>query len=94
MPIAEEEKAKCLIMKVSMSATINPLPTNPIKSGGGGVGALCVDIGFYADISKESRCNSEINVWAHFYKKKYFFNVLADPKSICFTQTISSMGEP
>ena len=55
MPIAEEEKAKCLIMKVSMSATINPLPTNPIKSGGGGVGALCVDIGF-------SRCNSEINV--------------------------------
>ena len=23
-------------------------------------GALCVEIGFYADISKESRCNSEI----------------------------------
>ena len=34
----------------------------------GGGWALCVEIGFYADISKESRCNSEINVWAHFYK--------------------------
>ena len=26
------------------------------------VGALCVEIGFYADISWESRCNIEISV--------------------------------
>ena len=25
-------------------------------------------MGFYTDISWESRCNIEINVWAHFYK--------------------------
>ena len=31
-------------------------------------GALCVEIGFYADISYESRCNRKIKVWAHFYK--------------------------
>ena len=31
-------------------------------------GALCVKVGFYANISCESRCNIEINVWAHFYK--------------------------
>ena len=30
--------------------------------------ALCVEMGFYADISWESRWNIEINVWAHFYK--------------------------
>ena len=29
--------------------------------------SLCVEIEFYADISEESRCNSEIEVWAHFY---------------------------
>ena len=33
-----------------------------------GVNRLIVEIGFYADISQESRCNSEIKVWAHFYK--------------------------
>ena len=27
-----------------------------------GAGALCVEMGFYADISWESRCNIEINV--------------------------------
>ena len=27
---------------------------------------LCVEMGFYVDISWESRCNIEINVWAHF----------------------------
>ena len=31
-------------------------------------GVLCVETGFYGDISQESRCNSEIKVWAHFYK--------------------------
>ena len=28
--------------------------------GGGGEGHCAVEIGFYADISKESRCNSEM----------------------------------
>jgi hypothetical protein len=31
-------------------------------SAGGTEGALCVEMGFYADISFESRCNIEINV--------------------------------
>ena len=36
---------------------------------------LCVEMGFYADISWESRCNIEINVWAHFYKILLVFEV-------------------
>ena len=38
------------------------------EPGGPGGGALCVEMGFYVDISWESRCNIEIKVWAHFYK--------------------------
>jgi hypothetical protein len=30
--------------------------------------SLCVEMGFYEDISWESRCNIEINVWVYFYK--------------------------
>ena len=30
--------------------------------------ALCVEMGFYADISWKSRCSIEINVWAHFIR--------------------------
>ena len=41
----------------------------------GAEGALCVEMGFYADISWESRCNIEINVWAHFYKLLLVFEV-------------------
>ena len=33
-----------------------------LKSGGGGGEALCVERGFYAVISWESRCNIEIDV--------------------------------
>ena len=40
-----------------------------------GAGALCVEMGFYADISWKSRCNIEINVWAHFYKILLVFEV-------------------
>ena len=29
---------------------------------------LCVEIGFYSDISEDQAVNSEIKVWAHFYK--------------------------
>ena len=32
------------------------------RSKNPGGGALCVEMGFYADISWESRCNIEINV--------------------------------
>ena len=42
---------------------------------GAGEGALCVDMGFYEDISWESRCNIEINVWPHFYKILLVFEV-------------------
>ena len=37
--------------------------------------ALCVEMGFYSDISRESRYNIEINVWAHFYKILLVFEV-------------------
>ena len=40
----------------------------PMINGWNKKAPLCVEIGFYADISKESRWNSEINVWALFYK--------------------------
>ena len=36
---------------------------------------LCVEMGFYADISWESRCNIEINVRAYFYKNLLVFEV-------------------
>ena len=42
--------------------------------------ALCVEMGFYADISWESRCNIEINVWAHFYKILLVFEVSYQPR--------------
>ena len=45
------------------------------KSEREGWGALCVEMGFYADMSWESRCNIEINVWAHFYKILFVFEV-------------------
>ena len=41
-----------------------PFIEGPEEIGGG---ALRVKMGFYVDISWESRCNIEINVWAHFY---------------------------
>ena len=31
-------------------------------------GALCDEMEFYGDISRESKCNIEINVWAHSHK--------------------------
>ena len=40
-----------------------------------GGGTLCFEIGFYVDISKESRCESEIKVCAHFYKILLIFKV-------------------
>ena len=43
-------------------------------------GALYVEMGFYADISWESRCGIEINVWAHFYKILLVFEVLYRPR--------------
>ena len=36
-------------------------PAGPSGTGGAG-GALCVEMGFYEDISWESRCNIKINV--------------------------------
>ena len=41
--------------------------------------ALCVEMGFYSDISWESRYNIEINVWAHFYKILLVFEVSFQP---------------
>ena len=43
-------------------------------------GALFVEMGFYADISWESKCNIKINVWAHFYKILLVYEVTYYPK--------------
>ena len=40
---------------------------------------LCVEIGFFTNISQESRCNSKIKVWAHFYKILVFIMSLPTP---------------
>ena len=37
-----------------------------LEGGGGPGGALCVEMGFYADISWESRCNIEIKCLSSF----------------------------
>ena len=50
-----------------------------VGAGGPG-GALCVEMGFYTDISWESRWNIEINVWAHFYKILLVFEVPYRPR--------------
>ena len=42
--------------------------------------SLCVEMGFYADISWESRCNIEINVWAQFFKTLLFLEVPYRPQ--------------
>ena len=39
------------------------------------LGPLCVEMGFYTDISWESRCYIEINIWAQFYKILLLFEV-------------------
>ena len=41
--------------------------------GGGGT------VGFYADISWESRCNIEINVWPHLWNFVSFWSTLSTP---------------
>ena len=48
--------------------------------GAKGEGALCVEMGFYADISWESRCNIEINVRPQFYKILLVFEVPYQPR--------------
>ena len=50
------------------------------KSGGAEEGALCVEMGFYADISWESTWNIEINVWGHFYNILLVFEVPCRPR--------------
>ena len=37
--------------------------------------ALCIKMEFYLDISLESRCNSEVEFWAHFYQCLVAFQV-------------------
>ena len=44
------------------------------------LGSLCVQMGFYADISWKSKCNFEINVWAQFYKILVIFVVPYQPQ--------------
>ena len=41
---------------------------------------LCVEMGLYADIFWESRCNIEINVCDHFYKILLVFGVPYRPR--------------
>ena len=45
-----------------------------------GGGALCVEMGFYAEISWESRWNIEINVKADIYKILVVFEVPCQPQ--------------
>ena len=53
------------------------VPTILANRGRGG--ALGVNMGFYADISWESRCNIEINVWGHCYQFLLVFQVPYPP---------------
>ena len=57
-------------------------------------GALCVEICFIQTFPRNQDVTVKLKSELIFIKFQYFFNVLADPKSICFTQTIPSMFEP
>ena len=72
------------------SPPVNTLHTFGLWKGGG---ALCVEKGFYADISKESRCNSEIQVWAHFYKILAFLVLAESAKLGKSTQDAYNLGK-
>ena len=67
--------------------------TGPRGAGRGG-GGLCVEIGFTQTFPRNQDVSVKLKFELIFIKFKYFFNVLADPKSIYFTQTIPSMCEP
>ena len=56
-------------------------PLDPKGAGRIACPPLCVEMGFYGDVSWESRCNIEKNVWAHFYKILLVFEVLHWPES-------------
>ena len=47
---------------------------------------LCVEMGFYTDISWDSRCNIDINVWAHIYKILLVFEVPWRPGTVHVVQ--------
>ena len=57
------------------------METKPSPSKDSPSPSLCVEMGFYANISWKSRCNIEINVWAHFYKILLVFEVPYWPQS-------------
>ena len=59
-------------------ANQNPAREGPM--GTCGTPSLCVEMGFYADISLESRCNIEINIWTPFYKILSVFKVPYRPR--------------
>ena len=61
------KKLWSLLIFLGASQFFTSLLIQGCRSRKGG-GALCVEMGFYADISWKSRCNIEINVWVHFYK--------------------------
>ena len=48
------------------------ISTYPYFYGGVGKGALCVEIGFYADISQESRFNNEIDFTQTFSRNLFY----------------------
>ena len=63
------------------------LAPGPSELGGG---ALYVEMGFYADISWESRCSIKINVRAHFYKILLVFEAPYQPRDKGMPKTTKS----
>ena len=65
-------------------------PLEGLKMGGG---VLCFEWGFMRTFPRNQDVTVKLKSELIFIKFWYFFNVLADPKPICFTQTIPSMCE-
>ena len=58
---------KCTCTRHHQSLVPNQGCRNQGSEGERNTLPLCVEVGFYVDISWESRCNIEVNIWAHFY---------------------------
>ena len=73
------DRQNCLPAYYILPTLSSTEPSEPVEVWRGG-GLLCVEMWFYADISWESRCNIEINVWAHLYNILLVFEVPYQPR--------------
>ena len=70
----------CLPMPDICKPIMNPHRCTSMKAGP----PLCIEMGFYAAISMETRCNCRNKVWRNFYHIRGFLNTRANSLSLYF----------